>query len=136
MVKKQNKQTQNRTTISLLNIPLSDMYTKAPTNPSIPKRDVSQSQDTIFYEFDKILPVSIVKYYVIKIQGFNTPNVPFIRTQEHSPTDGIRQRVQIKNLQSGYKYLVKAVGVLLDDKQGKWSIGTAVVVGKFQIQIS
>jgi len=106
------------------------MYTKAPTNPSIPKRDPSQSQDTIFYEFDKILPVSIVKYYVIKIQGFNIPNVPFIRTQEHYPTNANRQRVQIKNLQSGYEYLVKAVGVLLDNKQGKWSIGTAVAVGR------
>uniref|UniRef100_A0A7M5VD99 Fibronectin type-III domain-containing protein n=2 Tax=Clytia hemisphaerica TaxID=252671 RepID=A0A7M5VD99_9CNID len=102
---------------------------KQPTKSAVVERTANQPLSTIYYEFDKISGVT-VKHYVVRIQGWDVPNVPFARTQISTPSlnGGVRQRVTINDVESGYKYRLTAVGVYADDTQSLWSTATTVVV--------
>lgn len=93
-------------------------------------RSGSQPLSELYFEFDKI-PNIVIKYYTVQIEGFSVPNLPFDRTETFPPTvGGSRQSVKLDNIQSGYKYKIKARGVFSDDSEGKWSTEIATIVRK------
>ena len=97
------------------------------------ERTSNQPLSTIYYEFTKI-PQVVVKHYVVKIQGWTVPNIPFSRTQVIIPGfNGVRQSVKITDLESGYKYKVKVLGVYHDNQQSLWSTDVAAVIRKYRI---
>lgn len=107
-----------------------DILAKQPRGPVILQRTVGQPLSVLYYEFEKI-PNVFIKYYSVRIQGFRIPNVPFYEVKTFPPTiGGSRQKVQLDNIQSGYKYKVQSRGVFNDDSQGKWSIISSIIVRK------
>ena len=71
--------------------------------------------------FTKV-PNRLVKYYKVEVSGFTIPNVPFIKTDVWPVQINVGDQTgDIKDMESGWKYKIRAKAIYANDEEGYWS---------------
>jgi len=85
-----------------------------------------ESPTNLRIAFQKV-PNRLVKYYKVEIKGFTIPNIPFIKTHVWPVDISVgEQVVNFKEMESGWKYKIRAQAVYANDEEGYWSTARSI----------